>query len=423
MHLQLLTILLALISLAAAPASQPHVEYSLLITGGELLEGAYPDGHTLFLTRTLHPLGLHCSSSIIVDDNPNAITSALQYASSKTKLIITTGGLGPTDNDITRQTLTTFTGIPLHENPDVITDFERRFNTPRDQLRPNLRRQALTPSRGSYLKNTTGTAVGLVFEMPNGTVIVCLPGPPRELQPMVRDHLLPYLIKRFGARPPGASLTIRFVGLGQSQISQTLSDKVKLPPDATQFSQFEGGRVDYTFVLPNDSPDDRHRLQTLKQNILKTLGNNIYATDQTSLEEHVSQLLQKRHATLSLAESGTAGALSASLGSSNTAKSVLVGAYAAPTDDKLRLLLHIPDDKWPANASPFDHAKLMAAFLSDSTHAIVVGQLQPDATLPIVFKLPNNRLQTLTLTLRDSSDLARASVTTNILDHLRQLLR
>lgn len=419
--------LLCLACLAAAPTTQPHLEYSLLITGGELLEGAYPDSHTLFITRTLHPLGLHCVSSMIVDDNPDDIKSALRFAAAKTKLIITTGGLGPTDNDLTRQSLTDFTGIPLKEHPDVLADMERRFKSPRDQLRANLRRQTQTPTRGTYLKNASGTAVGLVFEMPDGTVVVSLPGPPRELQPMVRDELLPYLIKRFGVRPPGASLTIRFVGLGQSQISQTLTEKVPLPPDAAQFSQFEASRVDFSFVLPNDTPQDRARLDDLKQNILKHLGDNIYATDETSLEEHVAQLLRKRNASLSLAESGTAGALSAALGTAPSASTVLMGAFAAPTDDKLRRLLHIPDEKWNPDASPLDRAKLIANSLTDSTYAIVIGQIERDPTgatnVQVVFKLPANRLETQIIPLRGTGELARASITTQLLDHLRRKLR
>ena len=114
------------------------------------------------------------------------------------------------------------------------------------------------PVQGTYLKNANGTAVGLVFETPD-RVIVALPGPPRELQPMVRDELVPYLSRRFGTRPPGASLTLRFVGLGQSQIDQTLKDHVPLPADITTSSQFEGGRVDFTFSLPGDTPEDRAR--------------------------------------------------------------------------------------------------------------------------------------------------------------------
>jgi nicotinamide-nucleotide amidase len=209
----------------------------IVITGDELLAGAYPDGHTFFLTRTLRPLGLQCVGSMFVDDNPADVKEALRFAAGKATLIIVTGGLGPTDNDITRAALRDFTGLTLREHPDVLAAMAQRFNTPVGELRANLRRQTQVPVQGTYLRNSNGTAVGLVFEQAD-RVIVALPGPPRELQPMVRDELIPYLSRRFGTRSPGASLTLRFVGLGQSQIDQTLKEHVPLPPDLTS-SQFE----------------------------------------------------------------------------------------------------------------------------------------------------------------------------------------
>ena len=211
--------------------------------------------------------------------------------SDRADLVIVTGGLGPTDNDITRETLRDFTGIPLREHPDVLAAMAKRFNVPPSELRANLRRQTQTPTKGTYLKNANGTAVGLVFET-ESDVIVALPGPPRELQPMVLDELVPYLSRRFGTRLPGASLTLRFVGLGQSQIDQTIKDHLTLPVDITTSSQFEGGRVDFTFSLPRDTPEERARLKELRDKILEHLGDNVYAEDDaTSLETHVMKLI------------------------------------------------------------------------------------------------------------------------------------
>ena len=180
-------------------ADEHVVDYSILVTGNELLTGVYPDGHTHFLTRTLRPLGLRCVGSMSVDDQAADIQQALQFACSHSRLVIVTGGLGPTDSDITREVLSEFTGIALAEHPDVLQSMEQRLNTPRDKLRANLRRQTRVPTRGTYLTNAAGSAVGLVFEAEKA-IIVALPGPPRELQPMVRDALVPYLARRFGTR-------------------------------------------------------------------------------------------------------------------------------------------------------------------------------------------------------------------------------
>ena len=159
-------------------------------------------------------MGCRCVGSISIDDDPGQIKRALHFATNQAPLVIITGGLGPTPNDITRETLSEFTGIPLHEHPDALAEMERRFRQSRDQLRPNLRRQTLVPVRGGYLKNPDGTAVGLVFEgSSEKSVMVALPGPPRELQPMVKNELVPFLQRRFGVRSFGSSMTLRFVGV------------------------------------------------------------------------------------------------------------------------------------------------------------------------------------------------------------------
>ncbi len=254
---RLLWFLLALAVLpgagAAATGTAEAVHYMIVVTGGELLSGGYADGHTHFLTRTLYPLGLHCVGSMCVDDKRDDLKEALRFAMGKAPLVIVTGGLGPTDNDVTREAISEFTGIALAEHPELVQRMARRFGVAPEQLRANLRRQVQTPVGGSYLDNATGTAVGLAFEFARGA-IVALPGPPGELQPMVRDELIPYLSRRFGTRLPGRSLTLRFVGLGQSEIDQRIKEHVTLDPDIVTGSQFQGGRVDFTFTLPDDTP-------------------------------------------------------------------------------------------------------------------------------------------------------------------------
>jgi len=414
---------------SAPPSSQQPVDYMIVVTGGELLAGAYPDGHTHFLTRTLHPLGLRCVGSMCVDDKPADLKEALRYATGKASLVIVTGGLGPTDNDITRQTLSDFTGIALEEHTDVLRQMAARFGVAPDGLRANLRRQTQVPKRGTYLKNPGGTAVGLVFEGPK-VVIVALPGPPRELQAMVQSELVPYLSRRLGTRRPGCRLTLRFVGLGQSQIDQTLKEHVLLPPDVMLSSQFEGGRVDFTFSLPGDTPQDHARLEELKKNILKYLGDSVYGEGETSLEQHVVKLLDARGATLALVEAGSGGSLAAGLSAADGAQRVLAGAYVAPSDDALRRLLRVPDDKWTASTPGTQRAKLLATTAADLTGSqwvIAVGEPRPDENgarhVEVVFRLPDGRLETEKTRFGGGSPSARWSLTTYLLDQLRRRLR
>ncbi|MCP4256508.1 MAG: hypothetical protein GY774_03155 [Planctomycetes bacterium] len=409
-------------------ASQ-STKYMIIVTGGELLSGIYADGHTYFITQTLRPLGLECVGSMSVDDKKADLKEALRYATDKAALIIVTGGLGPTENDITREALSEFTTITLKEDQDVVQKMARRFRVPPAQLRSNLRRQTQVPTRGTYLKNSNGTAFGLVFESAE-SVIVALPGPPRELQAMVRDELVPYLKQRFGTRLPGCSIQLRFVGLGQSQISQMLRDHIPLASDIIVSSQFQGGRVDFTFSLPYDTPQDRERLQKLKQKILKYLGDNAYADGETTLEEHVIKLLEARGVTLSLAEIGSGGNLTAALSEADKEHRVLVGAYIAPTMEKLCRLLGVQNDNWKESASRSQRTEQLAkatAIVTESQLVIAVGEVWRDengaAYVEVAFKLPDGRMESQKFRLRGSGELAARRLGTQLLDQLRRLLK
>ncbi len=427
----------AAITMPAAAADVPvdsdssgqPTRYTIIVTGGELLSGAYADSHTHFLTSTLHPLGLQCVGSISVDDKPADIIEALRFAKQKASLVLVTGGLGPTDNDLTRETLAEFTGISLREHPDVLRAMEQKFGIRRDSVRANLRRQTRVPSRGTYLKNTNGTAVGLVFELDNAT-IVALPGPPRELQPMVREQLVPYLNRKYGVRRPGCSVTLRFVGLGQSLVDQTLEDHVPLPADVTLSSGFEGGRVDFTFSLPGNTPQDRARLQQLKADILRHLGEYVYAEDgETSLEQRVLRLLEASDATLAIVDSGTGGVLAAGLAGCDSNADALAGAFLAPTEDEVRRLIGIDKSRWSACTSEAQRVELLATAAADragSRCAMAVGQPQRDAKnglyVAVAFKLPDGSCPVEQVRLRGTGPSARSRLATELLDRSRRLL-
>jgi len=414
--------------MSAAPAaavSEPNTtdapRYMIIVTGGELLTGAYADGHTHFLTRTLHPMGLVCAGSICVDDRAEDITAALAFAAGRCKLVLITGGLGPTDNDITREVLSQFTGNPLAEQPEVVAAMARRFNTTPQQLRSNLRRQCLVPTRGGHLPNANGTAVGLIFES-SETVIVALPGPPGELQPMVREQLSPYLQRRFGVRPPGPSITLRFVGLGQSQIDATIKEHLALDPDIITGSQFQGGRVDFTFCLPRDTPQSRARLAKLRSAIHEHLDEYIYADDDTTLEQHVLSLFEARGQTLAIAETGSAGTLTAALSAAPNTAAVLRGALVGPTLDGLAAIGLHGDSATPT-------APGLAETLARTARtdwAIVTGEVRTSAdgraVIPIALRDPSGRIQTHELPA-PAAPVAYDRLTTQLLDHLRRRLK
>jgi len=220
------------------------------------------------------------------------------------------------------------------------------------------------------------------------------------------------------------------VGLGQSQIDQTLKDQVPLTPDITVSSQFQGSRVDFTFSLPDDTPRDRARLGELKQKIMKHLGGYVYADDETSLEEHVVKLLEERGATLALAEAGSGGSLAAALSSADGALRVLAGAYVAPTVEKLRRLLSVRDEHWAGSTTRSQRIEQLATAAADaaaSQWAIAVGEDWRDESgasyVQVAFKMPSGQLESKQVRLRGTGELARSRLSTQLMDQLRRKLR
>lgn len=409
-----------------ATESQRLVDYSIIVTGNELLSGVYADSHTLFLTKTLRPLGLHCVGSLSVDDRAEDILRALEFTLPRSQLVIVTGGLGPTDSDITRDVLSKFTHIPLREDPEALQEMERRFHTSRDHLRRNLRRQTEVPVQGTYLPNASGTAVGLVFEH-GEKVIVALPGPPRELHQMVREHLIDYLAKKFGVRTLGSTITVRFVGLGQSQIDQTMEDHIELPDDVMQTSQFEAGRVDFTFSLPGDRDEDHRRLEQLRAELHKYLGDHIYADDpNTTLEGAAIRSLTADGQTVVLTEVATGGTLAAGFARTPGGSQVLAGDFVATDLRQLRRILRITDEDQSAKTVTVQLREIAAVAREQvgSEWALVVGPPESAgkrSLVQVLIRDPEGQLVQQTFPWRGSSHEGLARLTTHVFDLLRRV--
>lgn len=406
-------------------------EYMIIVTGGELLRGAYADSHTLFITRTLGPLGCRCVGAMCVGDDEEDLYDALIYSGKRSSLVIVTGGLGPTDDDITRETLSRYTGISLREDPDVVDAMMRRFGIrTRNELRKNLLRQTLTPKKGMYLPNPHGTAVGLVFE-DDDQVVIALPGPPRELQPMVQDHVIPYLSRKFGTHSIGSSLTMRFVGIGESQIDQVMHEHLTLPEDLIISSLFEFGRVDLTLSLPGSLQADFLRLKAMEDDLLKYIGDYMYSDDGSTLEDCVIQILADEDASLVTAEVGSGGAIATSLGHAEGAPRVYSGGYVAPSDhvmaNMLDLAIQTPSAPSETGAGLTQLIAERICQKADSEWGLVVSRVvEPENESRFVWVALGTRqkgFEIQRVTLRGHGETGQARLVNRCLDLLRRQLK
>ncbi|GAB4130193.1 MAG: competence/damage-inducible protein A [Acidobacteriota bacterium] len=413
--------------ISAAPEPDT-LAYALVLTGTELLEGIYADAHTQFITSTLRPLGARCVTVVMARDQREDLRRSLEFARSQAALVVVTGGLGPTDADLTRQVLAEFTGMRLREDRTLLERLERRFGRSARDLSPGVRRQAQVPESGSYLVNLEGTAAGLVFECPDW-VLVALPGPPEELRPMVTEALVPYLTRRFRLRPPGTAVTLRFVGIGESAITDVLHQQLSVPADVITSFQFDAGRVDLTLALPGDAPEDRRLLEELQTALVERLGQYIYARDATSLEGRVLELLAERGMTLGVAEVGTAGAVAQALmenaGDTDRVKGALVAASHAQLEALLALPVTERLERWPPgdSASAEKAADRVAKILGAGSGLAVMAAFRENggSFLWVAAGSKEAGFSTRRISVREGRG-GRGRMVTEILDFVRRTL-
>ena len=195
----------------------------ILCVGTEILLGNIVNTNSAVISRGLAQLGINMYHHTVVGDNPQRLKEALEIAFSRNNIVITTGGLGPTYDDLTKETIAEYFGVPLElHSPSLalIKDFFKRIG--RDMTENNIK-QALLPKGCIVLENHNGTAPGAIIEG-EGRTAVMLPGPPREMEPMFREQVMPYLEKR--SQQVLRSHCVYFFGIGESALEQQLRERM-----------------------------------------------------------------------------------------------------------------------------------------------------------------------------------------------------
>jgi nicotinamide-nucleotide amidase len=296
----------------------------VLNTGTELLLGSVLNTHLQFLAQGLFPLGLRVGRQVTVPDGED-IRVAVAETFGRADAVIITGGLGPTTDDITREVVAELLGLELIHDETVMAAIERRFARRSLKMSPRNRRQAQRPADAVVLVNPNGTAPGLYLAArPYGTGMTphlfLLPGPPRELQPMFTDTVVPILS---GLLPPGAKPEMRMVrvaGLGESHVEQLVGERL-LALDLELGYCARPGEVDLRVIGSPEVVNEAERI------MVEVLGPHIVSNDQRSLEKVLIDLLAERGETLACAESCTGGLLSNRITNVPGASAVFLGGF------------------------------------------------------------------------------------------------
>ncbi|MBE3573100.1 MAG: competence/damage-inducible protein A [Moorella humiferrea] len=279
-----------------------------IFTGTELLLGQIVNTNAAFLSKQLAAAGISLYRQVVVGDNLERLREAIDDARRRADLIIVSGGLGPTEDDLSREALAAALHLPLVEDQKARENVTRYFTARQRPMPSSNLKQALIPAGGRALDNPYGTAAG-VFLKHEGKIFVLLPGPPREFEPMVREQLLP-LLEPYGARREVIfSRVLKIAGLGESAVEEALKDLLH-GTNPTLAPLAKPGEVTLRLTArAADTEKAQQMIRPLEENIRRRLNDYIFGSDEDTLEGVVGSILAERRLSLAVAESCTGGLL------------------------------------------------------------------------------------------------------------------
>ena len=280
----------------------------ILSIGTELLLGDIVNTNARFLASQLAAAGVEVYHQSVVGDNAIRLAEQLKESFSRSQLVITTGGLGPTYDDLTKEVAADFFGRKLVENAEILRWLEQRFQNLGCPMTPNNRKQAMIPQGAQILENPNGTAPGIWLE-DGEKILVLLPGPPREMEPMFLNQVMPRLQKATGKVI--CSSTVHLFGIGESAVEDRLRQMMLESQNPTVAPYAKQGEVQLRITAMSDSLDGAQALiAPVRDKICQDFGPLVYGVDVGSLQNALVQALTANHRKVAVAESCTGGMIS-----------------------------------------------------------------------------------------------------------------
>jgi nicotinamide-nucleotide amidase len=413
----------------------------IIAVGSELLGSTRADTNSLYLSGRLTELGIDLRIKSVVGDDREDLATLLRQALERSDLVILTGGLGPTDDDLTRDVVADVLGLPMDVDESIVAQIRARFAT-RGLVMPDVnRRQAQVPRGAVVLDNPNGTAPGLFIDHAGarGRIVILLPGPPRELQPMFDLVCAGPLRERAGPER-SYKTTLVLTGRGESHVEQLVQPvysrwRTASPPISTTILAAMGQIELHLTVRETDEARARAILARARAELLAVIAGDVYSTDGRIMEEVVGDLLKARGYTIAAAESCTGGLLTSRLtdvaGSSAYVRASVV-AYAY--EDKTALL-GVPADLLAAHGAVSEPVALaMAEGIRARTKADVAVAItgiagpggatatKPVGTVVIAVIVPARPAYVRTYTFFGGRAMVKFQATQAALDRVRRML-
>lgn len=313
----------------------------IIAVGTELLLGQIVNTNAQFLAQELASLGMGVYYHTVVGDNLQRLVQTFQQAWERSQVVILTGGLGPTTDDLTREGISLALQRPLSFDEAVWQDIMGRMWRPDRPIPENNRRQAMVPEGATVLPNPRGTAPGLAI-MVEDKLAVLLPGPPREMQPMFVDYVRPLLLERSG-HGVILSRNLRVIGIGESALEEQLADLITEQDNPTIALYAGLGELQIRLTAKSDDEAGaRSLIAPVETAIRERIGNAIYGTDTDTLSSVLGQLLREHGYKLALAESCTGGLLGSMITEVPGSSDYFGAGYVTYSNEAKQAMLEVP---------------------------------------------------------------------------------
>ncbi len=354
----------------------------IIAIGSELLTPQRTDTNSLWLTERLNSIGVEVRLKTIVGDDAGRLEETIRDALKRSDIVITTGGLGPTEDDITRQISARAVGRELVYHNPLEADLRERFRGWGREMPEINKRQAFVIDGAEVLPNPNGSAVGMLLKL-DGKFLAIFPGPPREMRPMFDEFVLPVLKENSGGVTVSHRV-LRVSGMGESAVDEVIAPIYKACPNVETSILFSRVEIEVHLTARSEDADEADAvLAELSEKISDALGHAVFATNGETMEEVVGRLLADRGETLSVAESCTGGLIGMRLTEvAGSSRYFLEGAVVYSNGSKMRALGVAENILVDHGAVSAETAEAMSAGmkgLSVSDHAIsVTGIAGPD---------------------------------------------
>ena len=359
----------------------------ILCVGTELLLGNILNGNARWLSEELASLGLPHFRQTVVGDNRDRLIALVQEIAQRSSVLIVTGGLGPTPDDLTTEAIAAAFSVPLEERADVWSDIQDKAHSRGRTPGPETRRQALLPLGAEVLWNPTGTAPGMIWTPVPGFTVLTFPGVPSEMKAMWKAMAAPWFRSSGLSKGVFVSRLLHFWGIGESTLAEQVSDLLEgVNPTVAPYAG--RGEVKLRITACADEPAQAWKLvDQTEQELRRRTGNLCFGMDQESLASVVLKRLGQASQTLSVAESCTGGGLGAQLTEVPGASSVMLGGVISYANAIKRDLLAVSEqllEQHGAVSAPVAEAMALGVRrLTGSDWALsVTGIAGPDGGTP-----------------------------------------